>query len=118
MGERAGETPLAPVCLTVRALRSLCLRKELLRLPRKSLGPGLPTPSLAHSIPTNEEVLCPTIPHTVVTRPGAKNHRATSQTEAVMDACRAQPYEIGLGVRVGGRGKERVGTEGRVGYSC
>lgn len=35
-----------------------------------------------------------------------------------MDACGAQPYEMGLGARVGGQGKEKVGTEGGVGYSC
>lgn len=110
--------PSLPVCLIVRALRSLCLRKELLRLPRKSLGPGLQTPSLAHSIPTNEEVLCPTIPHTVVTRPGAGNHRATSQTGAVMDTCGAQPYEISLGAREGEWGQRAgwaIAAEGLAG---
>lgn len=36
-------------------------------------------PSPAHNIANNKEVLYPRIPHTVVARPGASDHRATSQ---------------------------------------
>lgn len=53
----------------------------LLSLPCKSLGPGLQNaqPNPAHSIANNKEVLYPRIPHTVVARPGASDHRDTSQ---------------------------------------
>lgn len=89
-----------------RDLRSLCFRKGLLRLPCQSLGTGLYTPSLAHSILTNEEVLCPTIPHTVVTRPGARDHRATCQSGAGWMPVGLSPRRLVSGRRGGGGGRE------------
>lgn len=49
--------------------------------PASLWDPGSKMPSPAHSIADSKEVLYQRISQTVVARPGASNHRATSQIE-------------------------------------
>lgn len=89
--------PLLPICLTMEELEIFVFEERTSQTAPQVSGTQAieQRPSLAHSIPTNEEVLCLTIPHS--NDKGLGLGTTGPHPRQGQDGCyEAQPYETGL----------------------